>query len=121
MKTKLKTTNNLVVITAALATFLSAFAVVSAHSASNVSVFATGLNNPRGLRFGPDGNLYVAEGGTGGKDSTIGTCLQVPFPVGPYHGSTTGGRISRINHSGTRTTVTDQLPSSSANEIVGGS
>ena len=30
---------------------------------SNVSVFAEGFNNPRGLKFGPDGNLYVAEGG----------------------------------------------------------
>jgi len=29
---------------------------------ANVSVFASGFNNPRGLKFGPDGNLYVAEG-----------------------------------------------------------
>ena len=47
-----------------------------------VKVFATGLNSPRGLRFGPDGNLYVAEAGTGGTNSTVGSCDQVPFPVG---------------------------------------
>ena len=36
---------------------------------ANVTVFAAGLDNPRGLRFGPDGLLYVAEGGTGGTRS----------------------------------------------------
>jgi glucose/arabinose dehydrogenase len=33
----------------------------------NVSVFASGFNNPRGLKFGPYGYLYVAEGGAGGS------------------------------------------------------
>lgn len=30
------------------------------------TVIASGLNNPRGLTFGPGGRLYVAEAGTGG-------------------------------------------------------
>lgn len=87
----------------------------------SVKVFATGLNSPRGLKFGPSGDLYVAEGGTGGTNSAIGLCTQVPPPVGPFKGSTTGGRISKINSHGVRTTVTDKLPSTTGamGEIMG--
>ena len=74
------------------------------------TVFATGLNDPRGLKFGPDGNLYVAEAGIGGTHTT--TCTQVVPPVGPYLGSDTGSRISKIDAYGTRTTYVDHLPSS---------
>ena len=92
---------------------------VNPSAQSNIAVFATGLNNPRGLKFGPDGKLYVAEGGTGGADSTVGICDQVPFPVGPYTGSATGGRISIIDQSGNRTTLTDTLPSSQTGPVLG--
>ena len=36
----------------------------------NVTVFASGLAGPRGLKFGPDGDLYVAEAGFGGTNTT---------------------------------------------------
>ena len=90
-----------------------------ASASATVSVFATGLNNPRGLKFGPDGNLYVAEGGAGGSNSTVGQCDQVVPPVGPYTGSQIGGRISKIDSNGLRTTVVDNLPSSQTSPSQG--
>jgi hypothetical protein len=86
----------------------------------NVTVFASGLNNPRGLTFGPDGNLYVAEGGAAGNLSTVGLCEQVIPPIGPYTGGFTA-RISKITADGTRTTVVDNLPSSATSPVSGSS
>jgi hypothetical protein len=94
--------------------------VIRGSATPTVTVFSTGFNNPRGLKWGPDGMLYVAEAGSGGTNSTVGQCQQVPAPVGPYTGSPTGGRISRVDSNGNRSTLTDQLPSSNANPAIGG-
>src|SRR5881397_900673 len=134
MKTNMKKMTNQAVTIIGLTTVLSALALGSAFGQSaskagtsavvrsapnNVTVFATGLNNPRGLKFGPDGNLYVAEGGIGGADSTEGCCEQVIPPVGPYTGSVTGSRISKIDANGNRTTAVDNLPSSQTSAATG--
>lgn len=93
----------------------------SAWSQSNVSLFASGLNNPRGLKFGPDGYLYVAEGGSGGGLSTVGSCEQAAGPPagpGPYSGGFTA-RISKIAPDGTVSTVAENLPSSQTSDAFG--
>src|SRR3982750_2661503 len=81
--------------------------------AAVVRQFAAGMNFPRGLKFGPDGYLYVAESGPGGTMSTVGLCTQVPAPVGPMHGGN-NGRVSRIDRWGNRTTVAGGFPSESS-------
>lgn len=92
---------------------LLAPALSGAQQPSTFTVIATGLEAPRGLKFGPDGDLYVAEAGLGGNRSTVGTCEQAPAPVGPYHGGSSG-RISKISAGGKLTTVASGFPSSLA-------
>ncbi len=77
---------------------------------ATISLFATGLNNPRGLKFGPDCKLYIAESGLGGTENSDKQCPQLVPPDGPYLGSTTGGSISRFGSDGVRITVSDKLP-----------
>jgi hypothetical protein len=89
---------------------IDASAVRAKDAAFGVSVFATGLEFPRGLAFAPNGDLYVAEAGTGGTDNTIGQCAQVIAPIGPYRNGPTA-RISRIDRRGNRTTFASGFPS----------
>jgi hypothetical protein len=82
-----------------------------AQLSSNVTVVSSGLAGPRGLKFGPDGELYVAEAGFGGTNATSSSqCAQVLSPIGPYTNGNTG-RISKIDKSGNRTTVAAGFPS----------
>jgi len=86
---------------------------------ATASLLVSGLNNPRGLTFGPDGALYIAEGGLGGSDvTTPADCEQVPAPVGPYSGGYTS-QITRVDANGTRTIVADGLPSSQTSPALG--
>ncbi len=104
----------------AVAGSIGAMSSPSHAQAPKVKVFASGLENPRGLRFSPEGVLYVAEAGLGGDLSTTpDQCMQVLPPVGPYTGGFTS-RISKFDSHGVRTTVADGLPSNMTNPLSGG-
>lgn len=63
----------------------------------------SGLDNPRGLAFGPEGGLYVAEAGRGGDGPCITPGAQT-FCYGPT------GAVSRLRH-GVQERVVTGLPS----------
>ena len=73
---------------------------------SNMLVIASGLDNPRGLAFGPDGALYVAEAGRGGTSTLcdVGGTGQ-PRCYGPT------GAITRITGIGVHDRIVTGLPS----------
>jgi sugar lactone lactonase YvrE len=78
-----------------------------------VSTYATGLTSPRGLTFGPDGLLYVAEAGVGGgqvpSDIRPG-CKEIVNVFSPYTAGYSG-RVLRVRPNGTTEIVADGLPS----------
>lgn len=74
----------------------------------NLTVIASGLDNPRGLAFGPDG-LYVAESGRGFGGASTGPCAPNPAGGEPVCLGQTGA-ITRIAGT-TSTRVVTGLPS----------
>jgi len=83
---------------------LAAAAGFSAPVLGEVQVIMSGLDNPRGLALGPDGGIYVAEAGHGGKGTEIigGEGLAVQFGD--------SGAVSRFLN-GTQQRVVTNLPS----------
>ncbi len=98
------------IIASAVGSFAPVLSIAQQAIEPTPLILASGLEGPRGLRFGPDGYLYVAEAGTGGTNSTAGQCTQVPTPPGPWTGGP-NARISKISPNGTRTTVASGFPS----------
>lgn len=87
-------------------------------------VFATGLTNPRHIRVGPDGLLYVAEAGTGGNQLAPAACLldNMFNQTNPYMGGLSG-RVSRIRRDGSVETVAEGIASvvDGTGEVLGAS
>ena len=73
--------------------------------AANVSVAMSGLDNPRGMEFGPQGALYVAEAGRGGGPGGPSFVLR---GTSLYYGAT--GAVSRL-WKGEQQRVASGLPS----------
>jgi len=80
---------------ARLAFMLAALVAAPAlHAAPQAEVIATGLNNPRGLAFAPNGQLYVTEAGSGGN----GRCLVLGDGRTACYGET--GAVTRVDPRG---------------------
>jgi hypothetical protein len=93
----------------AITLLLAALVVITPRTlAQSLVVVADGLSNPRGIAFGPDGALYVAEAGSGGS----GPCAEGPEGLRCYGAS---GAIARIDtHWWTLSRVATGLPSAAS-------
>jgi hypothetical protein len=91
-----------------------------AAAGPTVTTYATGLTNPRGLTFGPDGNLYVAEAGVGGGQTSADIDPSCPAIVNVYSPFSAGysGRVIRVLADGSTEIVADGLPSVTDNTFT---
>jgi glucose/arabinose dehydrogenase len=78
------------VVTLAAAACVAAAVGAASAGAVTITPVASGLDNPRGMAFGPNGALYVAEAGEGGSDF----CFEHPA-LGPVCGGMSGA-VTRL-------------------------
>ena len=97
-----------------IGTSLVAIASGQEVKAANFSVIASGLDGPRGLTFGPDEALYVAEAGRGGE----GSCIPSPSIQGAVlcYGPT--GAIAKISNDTVERVVTGLPSVASLNSVI---
>jgi hypothetical protein len=94
---------NVHLLPVALVLALACSSVPGQAAAQSFTVVMSGLDNPRGLTFGKDGALYVAEAGRGGD----GPCRVVRGQTQCYGPS---GAVSRL-HEGVQERIVTGLPS----------
>lgn len=75
-------------------------------TAASFSVVAEGLDNVRGLNFGPDGSLYITESGVGGD----GRCIPGPSLEGLDSCIGTSGAVTKVKD-GKQERILTGLPS----------
>jgi DNA-binding beta-propeller fold protein YncE len=78
------------------AALLALLTIAPAIAADTFTVVAGGLQNPRGLTFGPGGRLYVAQAGSGGTTGKI-TEIHYPWSTSPVTRDVVTGLISVLD------------------------
>src|SRR5215216_5798490 len=95
---------------APLATAAQDASPAASPAAGAPPVVASGLTNPRGFTWAPDGTLYVALAGNGGTNPPVGEPL--PPPAGPEAGGGPSAAVASIGPDGCPVAVATGLPSS---------
>ncbi|MFN3303927.1 MAG: hypothetical protein ACK44A_09425 [Roseateles sp.] len=95
------------VLRRACAALSMALAALPAAAVDHVAtVWASGLNGPRGLAFAPDGSLWVAEAGVGAGAGLLASTVV----RGSAIGLNLGGSLTRITGAGSQDRVLGGLP-----------